>query len=171
MNDIVTEKRCRKCKVVKPITEFHKQKGSRRATCKGCCREKVLLWLQIPENLEKKREKDRRLYRESEKRRRAIYEKGKRVPPERQAVYDGNHRTQKKTTGTITGQEWIEVKNYYGNKCLSCGRSDISIAMDHIVPLSIGGTNTKDNVQPLCKSCNSRKGTKTIDYRQGENHA
>ena len=36
---------------------------------------------------------------------------------------------------------------------------------DHIVPVSKGGNFTKETVQALCKSCDSKKGTKYIDYR------
>lgn len=32
--------------------------------------------------------------------------------------------------------------------------------LDHIVPISLGGTHTKDNTQLLCKSCNSSKSNK-----------
>jgi len=31
--------------------------------------------------------------------------------------------------------------------------------------LAAGGTHDPDNVQPLCKSCNSKKAIKIIDYR------
>lgn len=37
--------------------------------------------------------------------------------------------------------------------------------IDHIVPVDDGGPLIKDNVQYLCRSCNSKKGTKEIDYR------
>jgi 5-methylcytosine-specific restriction endonuclease McrA len=70
--------------------------------------------------------------------------------------------------GKITEEEWIVILNKYGRKCLRCGRSDVEITMDHVIPLSKGGTHTADNIQPLCKSCNSSKYTQTIDYRKSE---
>jgi hypothetical protein len=61
-----------------------------------------------------------------------------------------------------------EVKDFiylkYGKKCLCCG-SEKNISLDHIIPIKKGGKNTLDNLQPLCKSCNSKKGIKIIDYR------
>lgn len=57
------------------------------------------------------------------------------------------------------------IYGIYGKKCLACG-SVWSITLDHVIPINAGGKNTIDNLQPLCKSCNSKKGTKTIDYRR-----
>jgi len=51
----------------------------------------------------------------------------------------------------------------HGDKCLKCG-SD-KIALDHVIPIVKGGLNEIDNLQPLCKKCNSSKGDKIIDYR------
>ena len=61
--------------------------------------------------------------------------------------------------------DFIKLCQRYGNKCLACGRSDVALTVDHVVPLSRGGTDTEDNIQPLCFSCNASKGTKTADYR------
>lgn len=69
--------------------------------------------------------------------------------------------------GKITANEWNALKELYSFTCLCCKRQEpeIKLTVDHVVPLSVGGTNTIDNAQPLCLSCNCSKGTKTIDYR------
>lgn len=43
-----------------------------------------------------------------------------------------------------------------GGYCAKCGRTE-RLTVDHIVPLAKGGENDLDNMQILCKSCNSRK--------------
>lgn len=70
-----------------------------------------------------------------------------------------------KDMGSFTIDEWTTLINKYKNMCLCCKRTDVEITADHIIPLSKGGSNTIDNIQPLCRSCNSSKGIKTIDYR------
>ena len=88
--------------------------------------------------------------------------------PEKQREKCRNRRARRKAVeGNITKQEWLELINKFENKCLCCGRNDLKLAMDHIIPLD-PGTHTIDNVQPLCKSCNSSKGRKIIDYRPKE---
>jgi 5-methylcytosine-specific restriction endonuclease McrA len=64
----------------------------------------------------------------------------------------------------VTGDEWAEILARFGNRCLACGSTG-RLTMDHIVPYAAGGWHGPDNVQPLCKNCNSRKHTSTIDYR------
>jgi hypothetical protein len=43
-----------------------------------------------------------------------------------------------------------------GHRCVKCGSPD-DLALDHIYPWSRGGPDTQDNLQMLCRSCNSRK--------------
>lgn len=72
-------------------------------------------------------------------------------------------KQRRRAAGILTAAEWELVLDTYGNACLACGRQETTI--DHVVPVSSGGTNTIGNVQPLCSRCNTSKGTKTIDYR------
>lgn len=53
-----------------------------------------------------------------------------------------------------------------GNQCLKCGAHE-QLTIDHIKPLAKGGDNDSDNLQTLCKRCNSSKSDTTYDYRRG----
>jgi len=62
--------------------------------------------------------------------------------------------------------EWDALCAKHGNKCLACGDTKAALEPDHVTPLERGGTNTIENIQPLCGSCNRRKGDRyRIDYR------
>jgi hypothetical protein len=74
-----------------------------------------------------------------------------------------------KAPGEYTTEEWEALKNSF-ERCPRCeiawaniepppGRVSV-VTADHIVPLSRGGTNYIDNIQPLCFRCNSKKGAK-----------
>ena len=40
--------------------------------------------------------------------------------------------------------------------CTTC-YTTTDLTTDHVIPMSRGGTSTWDNVQVLCRSCNSKK--------------
>lgn len=44
-----------------------------------------------------------------------------------------------------------------GGACENCGRSDLPLECDHIVPLSKGGVNHRDNMRILCQTCHRLK--------------
>lgn len=67
--------------------------------------------------------------------------------------------------GTYSIIEWESLCKKYNYRCLCCGRNDVLLTVDHILPVALGGTNSIGNLQPLCKSCNSKKNKKHIDYR------
>lgn len=62
--------------------------------------------------------------------------------------------------------EWKLLCLRYGNVCLNC-QEKLPLSPDHIIPLTMGGTNMIDNIQPLCWKCNNAKNNRIIDYRLG----
>lgn len=77
---------------------------------------------------------------------------------QRQKAY---RQKQKKTIPAALRTEVFERDGY---KCLACG-SQKSLRCDHVLPESKGGPMESSNMQTLCESCNTKKGTKHIDYR------
>lgn len=77
--------------------------------------------------------------------------------------------------GSFSSVEWQALKADHDYRCLCCGKTEEQIITeqgygltpDHVLPIAKGGTGDIENIQPLCKLCNSRKSDKTIDYRKG----
>jgi 5-methylcytosine-specific restriction endonuclease McrA len=53
-----------------------------------------------------------------------------------------------------------------GHRCQYCGRSDIPLTLDHVIPLSRGGEDTWENLVCACVRCNNRKGDQTPEEAQ-----
>lgn len=70
----------------------------------------------------------------------------------------------------LTLQEWLNILEKYNHRCAYC---DIEFdcenlpTKDHLIPISRGGHNIKENVVPACQSCNSRKSNKMISVMKG----
>jgi len=77
-----------------------------------------------------------------------------------------NKRNRMPKIGSHTFGEWEILKAQYDWTCPSCKKkeSEIKLTEDHIVPLSKGGSDNIENIQPLCRHCNSLKHTKIIKY-------
>ena len=94
--------------------------------------------------------------------------KYKQAHPETVTAIKHRHRTRKtEAGGSFTAAEWKACKEHYGNRCVKCGRDNVKLTADHILPVAKGGSSNIDNIQPLCQFCNSSKGDKHIDYRPG----
>lgn len=66
---------------------------------------------------------------------------------------------EKGAEGSHTLKEWQELKKKFNYKCAICGEKKL-LTKDHIKPLSKGGTDYIENIQPLCRNCNSKKNNK-----------
>lgn len=78
-----------------------------------------------------------------------------------------NRRTHNKRAngGTYSIKEWKELCDRFGNVCLDCGEKK-KLTIDHVIPVTKGGTNFIDNLQPLCMTCNLKKGNRiVVDFR------
>jgi 5-methylcytosine-specific restriction endonuclease McrA len=73
-----------------------------------------------------------------------------------------------KNGGSHTLEEWQFLKEAFDNSCISCGKTEpyIRLTEDHIVPLSLGGNDDIENIQPLCFKCNIVKHAKVMDFRE-----
>jgi len=63
--------------------------------------------------------------------------------------------------GKFTLQEWEDKLKEFNYKCAFCGQKG-KLESDHIIPISKGGENTINNIQPLCRSCNAKKNSKIL---------
>lgn len=74
----------------------------------------------------------------------------------RERIEDKGQNKRHNGVQELTEQDWAFAKAYFGHACCYCGRH-IDLTKDHLRPLNQGGTLSRDNVVPCCKSCNSSK--------------
>lgn len=180
-------KKCKGCQEIKDESEFYtKDKRTGRLSCH--CKECLIVRMQ--ERIARDPEKHRRdcLARYYENRDEKIkqtrdYQKRNKVTvdaykrlyrkthPEKDA--QDRHRRRPKINadeGDFTSEQWRLLCVKYNYTCLCCHTKaedtpEGTMTIDHVIPLSKGGSNHISNIQPLCRSCNSKKHRKTIDYR------
>jgi len=86
--------------------------------------------------------------------------------------FDDRIRRSRYTLSTQhTEEEWENKKKEYNYACAYCGKTNVKLTKDHVVPVILGGTGEIDNIVPACKSCNSRKGTRKMEYFREEMHS
>lgn len=171
------KKFCNRCFIEKDIDDFGKNKNCTKDghlnQCKKCVYEKSKERNKgIADIIKQKREE--RYYADREENIRKSVEWGRKNKEKRDIAKRKwreknkeltNHLTRsyhyrrKKASGSHTLQEWLELCHRHKNQCVYC-KKDCKLTEDHIIPLSKGGSNNIENIQPLCVSCNSKKGAK-----------
>ena len=174
---------CIKCGETKELSRYHKD----RNTCKDCLARSQREWRRKNKDNPKYRERakreieswkkknpdyykeySRKWYTENKERAQIKNAAWRKRNPEAKRAIDTNRRARKSgRKGSFTAEEWNDLVKSTGNKCLCCGSSGKikKLTQDHVIPLCKGGSNTIENIQPLCQKCNSSKWTKSTDYR------
>lgn len=77
-----------------------------------------------------------------------------------------NRKRWRFVSGNHTFGDWERLKAQYDFTCPCCKKKEPSIKLleDHIISASLGGSDNIENIQPLCRSCNAKKYTKTTRY-------
>jgi 5-methylcytosine-specific restriction endonuclease McrA len=114
---------------------------------------------------EKHREDQRKNYAKNRKKIRKRQNTNRKLRPDVNRTCHANRRTAStKAGGRITTPQWLYICKVFKYRCLCCGKVKL-LCMDHIVPVSKGGSSWPTNIQPLCMECNSKKHTKSTDFR------
>ncbi|QKQ77901.1 HNH endonuclease [Nostoc sp. TCL240-02] len=60
----------------------------------------------------------------------------------------------------------------YGYQCFWCGcdLAPETLTIDHLIPLSKGGSNKLNNLRTACKGCNNKRGDAMPELVTGEKH-
>jgi len=98
----------------------------------------------------------------------------KLLPVSEIAVEVANFDTQKMQNPEISGIEYQQgalqgyaIREYlldkWGRKCAYCGKANVPLEIEHIIPKSRGGTSRVSNLTIACHRCNQKKGNKTAE--------
>jgi 5-methylcytosine-specific restriction endonuclease McrA len=159
-------KRCSRGDHWVPISGFNADSKAKDGL-QGSCRECQKAYQK--EYYVKTKEKRRRYHqtRRRKLRRAEVMAKWRAEHPEAARTHRATQRAKELgIEGSYTEAEWIELQEYYNYHCLSCLQQfPGDLEADHVRPLQQGGTNTIDNIQPLCTPCNRKKGTRYVDFR------
>lgn len=157
-------KTCSRCRVARPLDEFYKNKRMKdghAAYCIFC--DKIAKAEYYQRNREVTMERVARWQSENSNAVRLYKKEWKRRNPHSNRKYKLT-RKMLESVEHFTEAEWTELLEAHGGRCLACDATD-NLTADHVIPLTLGGSNHITNIQPLCMVCNSKKGVKVIDYR------
>lgn len=163
----------------KPCIRCNSHDWDSRGSCKECARIRARKW--ASENKERAYETSKR-WRESNAQRwnelqaksrerhphtnRTRVKRWQKSNPEKVREHRAlRTERESKAGGKHTQAEWLSLLDEHNGLCARCGTQS-DVGKDHIIPVVRGGTSDICNIQPLCRACNSHKGTKDTDYRQ-----
>lgn len=68
--------------------------------------------------------------------------------------------------GSHTEKMWEKLVASFDCRCVFCGvhMAAVEVQKDHILPIYQGGSDSIENLQPLCKKCNTAKGPDSTNW-------
>jgi len=133
--------------------------------------ERLRLKRSYQENRDQIVSRQREYRRNNKEKERDRQRKWRTVNPEKaRAQYSRRHAVVRNSPGSFTPEDIQRIFSLQSGKCVYHSlnpRCHVNLAngytVDHIVPLSRGGTNFVSNIQLLCEHCNKSKCNKTHD--------
>jgi 5-methylcytosine-specific restriction endonuclease McrA len=162
-------KTCTKCNIEKPLSEFYFRKDlqAHRSDCKDCFKAKKALRELQPGVKEERARKERKRRLDHKDRINATLRKqrmGDRLRPLVNAASNNSYHKRRTTIKDgITTKELIVWRAEQHPFCAYCGKEG-KTTLDHITPLSKGGTHTIDNLVLACSTCNGSKYNNSLLY-------
>jgi hypothetical protein len=105
------------------------------------------------------RERERQRRQRNLEHYRAYERKWTREHPEQVIARTHRRRARKVAAGvfTVLPRDWRRMLHRYRYACAYCGRADLPLHQEHVIPLARGGRHAIGNLLPVCQSCNARK--------------
>jgi hypothetical protein len=178
----MNKKVCSKCNIQKSIDKFQKCKGYKdgyQNWCKTCKYENTRRWLKADSLRQRKAyEAQKRWYEENgreyhtqwrEENRERVREINRRsVAHNLEKRREGYRRRREQIRGASSDitVKWLKELQNITTNCELCEvellyettqHDHHKANLDHIIPLNVGGTHTRDNVRYICYLCNLRR--------------
>lgn len=184
---------CTKCNQIKPLVDFYntkKTKSGKESFCIACRKKASQIYYENNKELVNRRtvewqknnyEKKKKINRDWRRKNPEARKRWVALNRDKTREYSrefssknpelaakNNALRRAKTEGSkrylITKKE---IKKLYGQPCFYCGKE--SKHLDHVIPLSRGGTHSIGNLVPACQFCNLSKHNKFItEWKKGE---
>lgn len=184
-------KTCTKCKTEKPLDQFRphpRYAGGYETWCASChkqvnkenyyknhekrlaansawgkankerVKETKAIWRE--KNKEKMREYHRQYRLNNPDKTKAAMAKWAKTHPNQPRASAAKRRVQKLANGVFEISP-KEISKIYASNCFYCGNFG-KMTMDHVIPVSRGGTHSIGNLVPACQSCNFSKHNYTV---------
>jgi len=122
----------------------------------------------IKEYYEENKERIKEYYEDNKEQIAEYFKKYREENPDKCREKERRYRARKNNAeGNFSEKEFKQKLIFYHYRCCHCGTdlTKTDYQRDHIQPLSKGGSNYIDNIQPLCEHCNLSKHADWIDYR------